>query len=278
MRPTVKAYKPHPALQDFLSNITIYEADFTQSPGLSNMYRFVPTYQRYIMFYIKDPIRVLRAYDNEFQTKSVSLTVGPLEQSVTLDLGQRHMALGVAFKPGGLFRLLNIPMPEMHEQDFDTRLLLGNEVDEINEQLQENTHDWDLMVRIVESYLLKKLYRLKPSLPVDIVMDNLVAQAGNVTIEQLASDACVSVRQFERKCVERTGMSPKRYARLIRFCKAYHLKEINPDATWTRIAHLSGYYDQMHFIRDFKEFAGITPSFIDDEALSRTVRLHSMIT
>ena len=109
-------------------------------------------------------------------------------------------------------------------------------------------------------------------------MDQLVSHAGNITIEKMAADACTSVRQFERKCVERTGMSPKRYARLIRFCKAYHLKELHPELTWTRIAHLSGYYDQMHFIRDFKEFAGITPSIIDESALVSTVRLHRMMT
>ncbi|QJB32100.1 AraC family transcriptional regulator [Chitinophaga oryzae] len=278
MKPRMKAYTPHPALQDVVSSITIYEADFARSPGLSNMYRFVPTYQRYIMFYIKDPIKVLRVYSNDFQTKSVSLTVGPLERAVTLDLGQHHLALGVAFKPGGLFRLLNIPMTEMHEQDFDTSMLLGNEIKEVNEQLQENTHDWDLMLRIVQTYLLKKLSRLKPILPVDLVMNELVTKAGNATIETLAADACVSVRQFERKVVERTGMSPKRYARLIRFCKAYHLKELHPEATWTRIAHMSGYYDQMHFIRDFKEFAGITPSFINETELINTVRLHRMMT
>lgn len=278
MKPRMKAYTPHPALQDFVASIGVYEADFSQMPGLSNIYRFVPTFQRYIMFYVKDPIKVLRVYNDTYETKSVSLTVGPLERAVTLDMGRHHIALGVAFKPGGLFRLLNIPMTELHEQDFDTSLLLGNEIKDINEQLQENTHDWDKMVRVVETYLLKKVSRLKPELPVDLVMSNLVAHTGNITIERLASDACVSVRQFERKVVERTGMSPKRYARLIRFCKAYHLKELHPEATWTRIAHMSGYYDQMHFIRDFKEFAGITPSFIDEASLVNTIRLHRMMT
>lgn len=274
----MKSYIPHPLLRDFISVITLYAEDFTQpDAGISNIYRFVPTYQRYIMFYIEDPIKVLRGYNNDFQLKSASLTVGPLERAVTLDLGRHHLALGVAFKPGGLFRLLNIHMTEMHEQDFDTQLLMGGDIREINERLKEHTQDWNEMVRIVEHYLLKRVGRLKPSLPVDIVMDQLVHYAGNLTIEQLAADACMSLRQFERKCVERTGMSPKRYARLIRFCKAYHLKELNPATTWTSIAHASGYYDQMHFIRDFKEFAGMTPSFISEEDLRATIRLHSIM-
>ncbi|NSL86374.1 helix-turn-helix transcriptional regulator [Chitinophaga solisilvae] len=273
----LKTYAPHPALRDFVSSIKILKTDFTAATGLSNIYRFVPTYQRYMMFYIADPIKVLREYNNEFQTKSVSLTVGPLERAVTLDLGRQHMALGVAFKPGGLFRLLNIHMTELHEQDFDTSLLLGSEIHEINEQLQENMEDWDKMAGILQQFLLKKLNRLKPVTSVDKVMDTLVQHSGNLTIEQLAADSCVSLRQFERKCVERMGMSPKRYARLIRFCRAYHLKELHPEATWTKIAYESGYYDQMHFIRDFKEFAGVTPSFLNEEKLIATVRFHSIM-
>ncbi|WP_291914819.1 AraC family transcriptional regulator [Chitinophaga sp. CB10] len=273
-----KLYIPHPALQEFIHNIGVYGADFTKEPALSNKYRFVPSYQRYIMFYLEDPVKVQRVYSDEFVEKSVSLTVGPLEKAVWLDMGRRHLALGVAFKPGGLFRLLNIHMTELHEQDFDTKLFLGREIEDINCQLKENTDNWDKMVAIVETWLLKKVARLKPSIAVDLVMEKLIQSAGNLTIEKMAYEACISTRQFERRCVERTGMSPKRYARLVRFCKAYHLKENFPDATWTRIAHMSGYYDQMHFIRDFKEFAGITPSIINDEELKSTIRLHSYMT
>lgn len=264
----------HPALQEFVGSIKIISADFTDSNALSSVYRFVPTYQRYIMFYIKDPLRVLRGEGSTYATKSASLTVGPLERSVMLDMGKHHLALGVAFKPGGLFRLLNIPMSEMYEQDFDTQLLLGREIDDVNCQLRE-TSDWYEMFRIVEKFLLKKLSRLKPTLSIDLAMDELVRSAGSIPIERTAADACLSVRQFERKCLERVGMTPKRYARLVRFCRAYHLKELNPQATWTKIAYDSGYYDQMHFIRDFKEFAGITPSFFNEEQLITTVRLHS---
>ncbi|MBV8251967.1 MAG: AraC family transcriptional regulator [Chitinophaga sp.] len=273
-----KIYKPHPALQEFVHNIGVYGADFSENPDLSNMYRFVPSYQRYIMFYVEDPVKVQRVYSNDFVEKSVSLTVGPLEKAVWLDMGRKHLALGVAFKPGGLFRLLNIHMTELHEQDFDTRMFLGSEIEDINCQLKENTENWDKMVEIVENWLLMKLSRLKPSNSVDFVIEHLIHHSGNITIERMAYDANISMRQFERNVVQRTGMSPKRYARLIRFCKAYHLKESFPESTWTNIAHMSGYYDQMHFIRDFKEFAGITPSIITQEDLKNTVRLHSIMT
>ncbi|MBO9731307.1 MAG: AraC family transcriptional regulator [Chitinophaga sp.] len=271
-----KVYKPHPALQDLVHCISIYAVDFSQTQGLTNIYRFVPAYQRYIIFYLEDPIKVLKPGNEGFVTKATCVTIGPQDQAVTLDMGSKHLALCVAFQPGGLHRLLKLPLSEIYEQDLDTNLLLGNEINEITERLKE-ADDWDHMISIIEFYLLKKIDDLKPLLPVDQAIAALVSTSGNVTIEELASLACLSLRQFERKCTERLGMPPKQYARLIRFCKAYKLKEMFPDKTWTEIAYHSGYYDQMHFIRDFKKFAGITPSFIDEEELQNTIRLHTIM-
>lgn len=271
-----KVYKPHPALQDLVNCISIYGVDFTRTSSLSNIYRFVPAYQRYIIFYLEDPIKVQKFGTDDYVTKSVCVTIGPQDQAVTLDMGSRHLALCIAFQPSGLYRLLKIPMPELYDQDFDTRLLLGNEIDEITERLK-GADSWEHMISIVEFYLLKKISKLKPLLPVDQAMTELVNTGGNVSMEELASLACLSLRQFERRCAERLGMPPKYYARLIRFCKAYQLKEQFPQRTWTEIAYNSGYYDQMHFIRDFKKFAGITPSFIHEEALKSTIRLHKLM-
>ncbi|MFY0255435.1 helix-turn-helix domain-containing protein [Chitinophaga sp. 30R24] len=272
----IKVYKPHPALQDLVNCISIYEVDFTKDDAPSNIYRFVPAYQRYIIFYLEDPIKVLKPGNENFIIKPVCVTIGPQEQAVTLDLGSRHLAVCIAFQPSGMHRLLRIPMLEIYEQDFDTRLILGNEIEEITERLK-GADDWDHMVSIVEFYLLKKISTLKPLLPVDKAMAALVSTSGNITMEEMASLACLSLRQFERKCTERLGMPPKQYARLIRFCKAYQLKEQFPQKTWTEIAYQSGYYDQMHFIRDFKKFAGITPSFLHEEELKNTIRLHKVM-
>ncbi|MGO4291235.1 helix-turn-helix domain-containing protein [Chitinophaga sp. RAB17] len=272
-----KVYKPHPALQDLVNCISIYGVDFTQTQAFTNIYRFVPAYQRYIIFYLEDPIKVRKSGDDDFITKATCVTIGPQDQTVTLDMGIHHLAVCIAFQPGGLHRLLKVPMSELYGEDLDTRLLLGNqEIADITERLKE-ADNWDHMVSITEFYLLRKVTQLKPLLPVDQAMAALVSTSGNVTMEELASVACLSLRQFERKCIERLGMPPKQYASLIRFCKAYQLKEQFPEKTWTEIAYSNGYYDQMHFIRDFKKFAGITPSFIDEEELKNTIRLHKLM-
>jgi len=75
----------------------------------------------------------------------------------------------------------------------------------------------------------------------------------------------MSVRNFERKCKERLGMPAKMYARIARFHKAYKILESRPIISWTDLTYEVGYYDQTHFIKDFKEFTGLTPTLIHKE-------------
>jgi transcriptional regulator GlxA family with amidase domain len=100
------------------------------------------------------------------------------------------------------------------------------------------------------------------------VIPDILKHSGMVKIDQLAKDACLSNRQFERVFKERIGLSPKFYSRLVRFTKAWLIKENNPAVTWTEIAYSCGYFDQMHLIRDFQAFTGTNPQIIA-EALKR---------
>ena len=90
-------------------------------------------------------------------------------------------------------------------------------------------------------------------------------------MDQLAKEACVGVRQLERQFLERTGMSPKLFIRLVRFSRAWVMREKNKDISWLSIAHTCNYADQMHMIRDFKDFVGVTPTtlqtFLEQSAL-----------
>ncbi len=142
----------------------------------------------------------------------------------------------------------------------------------INEQLQ-NLPDLEEGKNIVEKFLLTQIRNLKPLLPYDYAMRIMLQHEGNMRIENIAALSCLSLKQFERKCIERIGMNPKMYARILRFSKAYRMREAFPRLSWTAIAYQAGYYDQMHLIRDFKAFAGVNPSIIEQQLLSTPFRM-----
>jgi transcriptional regulator GlxA family with amidase domain len=163
-------------------------------------------------------------------------------------------------------------MGGMIDGSYDAADVFGPEMRELNERLAEAPH-FDAIRDLVEQFLLRKVRALKSALPFDRAMQELVRLHGNIPIEQVASLACLSLRQFERVSKERIGVSPKFFARLTRFSKAYRLREAFPEWSWTGIAYECGYFDQMHLIRDFKQFAGVAPRLIEKQLELAPVRL-----
>jgi AraC-like DNA-binding protein len=83
------------------------------------------------------------------------------------------------------------------------------------------------------------------------------------------------VRQVERISLARLGLSPKAFARVVRFSAAYRLHEERPGLRWTDIAYQCGYFDQMHLIRDFRDFAGMPPGVIERALAQTELRLQA---
>ena len=81
-----------------------------------------------------------------------------------------------------------------------------------------------------------------------------------LSVAQYAYKANMSIRNFERRFTEQAGVSPKLYAKLVRFNEAIKIKSMQPEKNWTSIAYDCGYFDQMHLIKDFKQFSNESPS------------------
>jgi AraC-like DNA-binding protein len=168
----------------------------------------------------------------------------------------------VVFQPGALFRLLNIPLAEFGGVYVDAASVLNKEMRSINEQLA-NAENYASMIQIVEDYLLRKVRNIKmASQPIDMIGDILNNQPDQFSLQWFASQACLSPRQFERKFIERIGISPKLYCRITRFHKAFEMKDKNPGLDWLSVAIACGYADFQHLNKDFKQFAGVTPSIL----------------
>lgn len=249
---------PHAALRSFVDHYFLMHirVDEGQPPVVCP---FPPTPLQFIVFYIDDPVITKKEGENDFKTRARCIVVGPQATRMNLLVRRSHKCFVIAFHPGGLYRLLGIPMNELFDDGFEGKQLVGAAIENIVERLQEATSFIE-MTGIAEAFLISKLSSVKSILPFDTAMLALSKNNGLLSIDHIASLSCLSLRQFERKCHQRIGYSPKFFARLARFSKAYRLRESQPALSWTSIAHEAGYYDQMHFIRDFKQFAGLTPT------------------
>lgn len=213
-----------------------------------------------------------RINQGNFDAQPLTVLVGPQFSRVNIKVHHQLSAIRVDFLPGGMYRMLGVPMHELFDGGFDAIDFFGKEIKHINEQLQ-HIANLEEGKNIVEKFLLNKVTILKGILPFDAALRVLLKNNGNIAIEKTASLSCLSLKQFERKCKERIGMNPKMYARILKFSIAYRLHETFPQLSWTKIAYEAGYYDQMHMIRDFKVFTGVNPSVIEQQLHSTPLRM-----
>lgn len=269
-------FEPHPALKEIVNNIMINQVDFSVChPNPS--FPFPPLPEHCLFFYPYDRMEVEYISKNKKEKLGSSVLVGPQTERLNISMGNHHLVIKVGFQPGGLHRLLGIPMHQLlRPEAFDASELLGNEINGISEQLREEASP-QKMKAIVENYLLKKLDKVKQRLPIDYILPLVIREGGLLNIDRLASDACLSKRQFERVFKDRIGLSPKFFSRLVRFSNAWVLKESSPGLSWIKIAHECGYFDQMHLIRDFKEFAGTNPSEIERALQQAPISLNNKV-
>ena len=267
----VNIYIPHPALQEYVLNISTVNVLLPE--GIKDVVTpYPPTPFQSLIFYCNHTVSMGRIVDGDFSKQPLTVLVGPQFSRVNIKVHRQLSAIRVDFLPGAMYRMLGIPMHELFDSGFDALDFFGREMKSINEQLQ-NTPSLEEGKNIVEKFLLNKVKNLKGILPIDSALGMLLSYNGTMTIEKTASLSCLSLKQFERKCKERIGMNPKLFARILKFSKAYRLHEACPQLNWTQIAYDAGYFDHMHMIRDFKTFAGVNPSVIEQQLLSTPLRM-----
>jgi AraC-like DNA-binding protein len=174
--------------------------------------------------------------------------------------GYDFLAIKVVLQPGILFCLTGMPVQELANTFIDAEALWGKEVRLVLQQLAD-VQELKQMLTILDNffeYLFK--HRLCKTLhPVDKAGRFIIYQQRASTLEWLADQSCLSKRQFIRKFEQRQGISPKLFDRIVRFDRAYRMKNKFPEADWLYIALSCGYYDYQHLVKDYKEFTNFTP-------------------
>ncbi len=252
----------HPALRSLIRHIVIIDADFGNIP-VSLEGNYMPSTDQAMFINLYTRLKSKKSGKNNYNTVTSCTLIGPQITPFKLLVEESHKTVSIIFQPGGLNRFLNIPMTELFDNGYSAREVVGSEIEELLDKSHDTISSNELD-NIVQSYFLRKLSKVKEPLPIDFALQYLLTNY-NMTMHKIAKMACMSIRNFERKCKERLGMPAKMYARIARFHKAYKILESTPIISWTDLTYEVGYYDQTHFIKDFKEFAKLTPSLVHKE-------------
>jgi transcriptional regulator GlxA family with amidase domain len=163
---------------------------------------------------------------------------------------------GVRFRPALGRAFLRAPLLELTDRIVPLGALWGRAARSLEQQLAEARSIGQAIAR-AESFLGGAP---APS-PIERAATWLLARRGQVSVDDLARSAGLSARQFRRLCMDASGLTPKRLARVIRFRHALvRAQQSGWPIDWAQLALDCGYFDQAHLINEFHEFAATTPA------------------
>lgn len=251
---------PCSALSGFVRQYQIVGFEFNGTAGIPQK-PYWPRPENCLAFYPKDLEVVTDVMNgNKESTKPRSTLLGQPCSVTNRQVGRNFVSFQVVFQPGALFRLTKIPANEITHSYVDAEAVFSKEIQLVNERLSSTDSHLE-MIEIVEGFLLNLIKKVKQEeKPVDKVALYLLKNPKNASLDWLAREACLSRKQFYRKFVERMGVSPKTFSRIISFDYAVKLKNAQPSKDWLSIAIDLGYYDYQHLVKDFKDFTQMTPN------------------
>ena len=155
-------------------------------------------------------------------------------------------------------------MEALTNRVVDLEDLLGGAAALLVEQLHE-APSWDARFDLVDEFVAARLAQARPPSPsVAWAWKRLGENRGRLEIGALAGELGCSRKHLIAQFREQVGLPPKMVARILRFRGVLESLERGNGTRLAEVAQECGYYDQAHLNRDFREFAGITPTeFLD---------------
>jgi AraC-like DNA-binding protein len=207
---------------------------------------------------------IFQVYDRHDPQKSAtfggSLLSGPHSEASVIDRAHQTCILGVSFQPGGAVGFFGLPPGETHNLDVPLAALWGTSAALLREQLLYALTP-AAKFAVLEKFLLARLKHnptLTPAIAFAVRQFERVPQNG--TIADVIGQTGFSQRHFIQLFSREVGLPPKLFCRIRRFQVALHQVARQPEVELTKIAHACGYFDQSHFIHDFRAFSGMRPS------------------
>jgi AraC-like DNA-binding protein len=253
-----KIIQPSPHLQSFIKDYLLLDFTFDKNIPVP-VKPFPANTLQCLVFYLKGFVTAYGPNSGISKIFPQTAINGSITSRLDFRISHDYLLLSVGFHPGALSKFLRLPLTEFVDERVDAEAILNPEIHNVQERMV-NAASYENIVKIAEEYLWKRIQNIKTDFyPIDKVARIISESSDSITIEKMASIACLSISQFERRFMQLTGITPKFFTRINRFCNAYQLKVENPNMDWLRVAVEAGYHDYQHLVKDFKQFSNVTP-------------------
>lgn len=253
-----KNISPSAALKEFVRNYKLLHLKFDKPEQIPFKHR-PPKPEQGIVFYIKGNVNLQNLSTGDQQIPATVSVFSHQTDKKCFLVSPEFFMFTIFLNQGILHRLTGIHAQEFKQDYHDAEQFFGIETRMVSEQLSTAT-GYSAMINIIENFLLTKFRQMKKESLVDQVANYLLTDPVHVPLDNVAKQACLSTKQFQRKFIERIGLSPKLFCRINRFNHAYYYKISHPNASWSSIAQEHSYTDYHHLEKEFKKFTSLTPN------------------
>ncbi|HEY6900363.1 MAG TPA: helix-turn-helix transcriptional regulator [Puia sp.] len=200
--------------------------------------------------------------DSDFITHPPIELWGQITRPLPVRSIGKNTMLGIRFFPHSAAYFLREQMDRLNNQVLDALDVSGENMRELHSRLLE-TATWKERIRLIEEFLQQSLLqaenRLNKVALVSNVMNELRKEDFFDNIDNVASRYGITSRYLQKLFLQHTGLTPKLYSKINRFQHSLRLIT-QKNLSLTDVTYDCGYFDQSHFIREFKSFTGLTPS------------------
>lgn len=251
-------YKPPPPLDRFVEVIWVMEAP--AAPHSKE--RLLPDGSVEFVFDLKEaPFPIFsREKLDRCETFRDNVLCGPHSQPFAIDTSVGSYVAGIHFKPGGARPFVNMPLGELCNAHVGLDTLWGRVVaNRVREQLLE-ARTPQSKAAVLERALLAATPDPSRHSTVEFALTEFHAAPESRKISDVTEKTGLSPRRFINLFRDEIGLTPKLFCRVRRFQKVLREISVGHRLCWSDIALKCGYFDQAHFIHDFRAFSGINPS------------------
>jgi AraC-like DNA-binding protein len=231
--------------------------------------RIVPDGCSEIVFNLGDSFEQFND-DGSICRQPLNLLVGQMQRPLLIAPTGRVRLLGVRFWPGGAYPFLKLPQDEIAGQVIALDDIWGNVCSRLQSRIADAASP-DEAAKQVEAILLKRFDQFRRHDEGVLTATDLILRAGGrLSIRNLSDTMGINSRTLDRRFKTVVGLPPKALSRIVRFQQVFRMIQPNGATDWARLALDLGYYDQPHFIREFKAFTGKEPTayFSDTNLMS----------
>ncbi|MEP1094407.1 MAG: helix-turn-helix transcriptional regulator [Cyclobacteriaceae bacterium] len=245
-------YEPKPELSHIIKEFWVFE----NSDTTPEIQKVIPDGFSEIIIHYGDPYRI--NLDGKWEPQSRLLFSNQISKFFQLENTGASAMIGMKLFPVAGYELLGVDMSTITDRVIPLEDLNAN-ISSIR-RLTSPAHTTEVRILALENWGKKMIVNSnRDTSKIREVALEIFQSNGMKDIQQLASSSGISIRQLERLFKKSTGVTFKFFSRIVRFNYIFQLIK-DKELSWIQVALKSGFFDQSHFIKNFKEFTGEEPS------------------